>query len=225
MPYYRKQHILLIHIPKTGGSTIHHCLLKHNQDNQETTETTETTETVELLNGDRNYNKVLPAPFNRVSLQHQFYTTLYKYRELLNISFDENLKIITCVRNPYQRLVSDLFFYGIIKPNTTPVLVYRFLIQSYFRSTKYDNHNFPQYRFVTNEQGQLIPNIIIMKTETLDTDLLKHLGIEIHVEDRVCVGKATNLDYMRYLNHDSIRLINRVYAKDFQLFGYEMKHV
>jgi hypothetical protein len=35
-------------------------------------------------------------------------------------------------------------------------------------------------------------------------------------------GEKRKRDYYSYLNNDSIRLINRVYKRDFELFGYKM---
>ena len=52
---------------------------------------------------------LLDLPYNKKSLQHQFYTTLYQFKNKLNINFD-NIKIFSVVRNPYDRIISDLFW-------------------------------------------------------------------------------------------------------------------
>jgi hypothetical protein len=45
----------------------------------------------------------------------------------------------------------------------------------YENSNIYDNHNIPQYKFITDNDDNIINNIIILKTETL-TDDMKNLG-------------------------------------------------
>ena len=73
MPYFRKQHILFIHIPKTGGSTINHYFKKKD--------------TIELFTVKQIFsnidNNLLPKPYNLISLQHQTYNTLFKFSDLL----------------------------------------------------------------------------------------------------------------------------------------------
>ena len=65
---------------------------------------------ISLLSGIK--NKILPTKeLQNISLQHQTYNTLFNYKELLNIDFNDNLKIISVVRNPYNRLISDLFWF------------------------------------------------------------------------------------------------------------------
>ena len=44
------------------------------------------------------------------------------------------------------------------------------------KNNDYDNHIIPQYKFVTDENGNLIENIKIFKTESL-TDELKEYGL------------------------------------------------
>ena len=91
MPYYKEINTLFIHIPKTGGTVFEDDLKrKHKQT---------------LYTG--NKNALLPAPYNEISLQHQTYNTLYKYKENCKIDF-KNIKILSFVRNPYARTISDL---------------------------------------------------------------------------------------------------------------------
>ena len=79
----------------------------------------------------------------------------------------------------------------------------------------YDNHNVPQYRFITDSNESLIPGITIFRTETLTKNLHSY-GFKDYR------GPASDNTYMEYLNEDSIRLINETYRKDFELFGYDM---
>jgi hypothetical protein len=91
-------------------------------------------------------------------------------------------------------------------------------MKNYVIAEKYDNHNVPQYKFITDKQGNLIPEINILRNETLNDDI-KKFGFEI--KQNFQVGKK--VDYNKYLNNDSIDLINTIYKKDFQLFNYKMR--
>lgn len=57
-----------------------------------------------------------------------------------------------------------------------------------------------------------------MRTETLTNDL-KAYGIT-NFNKIYNVGKESKSKYMNYLNVDCIKLINKHYKKDFELFGY-----
>lgn len=102
-------------------------------------------------------NDVLTDAADRVaSLQHQPYLVLKKYARLLSIPFDDpKLRIFTVVRNPYHRIVSDLFWWKEINKLSTPKMVFD-VLKKYINSKDYDNHNLPQYKFVTDKDGNLV---------------------------------------------------------------------
>lgn len=206
MPYYKEINTLFIHIPKTGGTVFENDLKrKHKQT---------------LYTG--NKNALLPAPYNEISLQHQTYNTLYKYKENCKIDF-KNIKILSFVRNPYDRTISDLLWYKLITIKSSKKDIYEVLKNDYFIRTDLDNHNIPQYKFVTDDDENLIPNIKIFKTEELNEknmEIQKYIGCKVNV-----IKKNANKDYSKYLNNDSIKLINSVFAKDFKLFDYKKIYI
>lgn len=221
MPYYKEINTLFIHIPKTGGTSLEEYLRSKY------------TETV--FSHFPHDNFLSDEIFAKKSLQHQPYHFLHKHRKELNIDFDNNIKIISVVRNPYNRIVSDLFFFGLIDYDYTQEEVYdtmkhylQYNIYSdgytiymkggmwvFNKNNDYDNHVIPQYKFVTDENGELIENIKIFKTETL-TDELKEYGF-VDYDYR-----TENKNYMNYLSKESISMINNYYKRDFELFGYTM---
>lgn len=205
MPYYLNKHILFIHIPKTGGTTIEELFRKNDS------------ERLYSSIGIGDTNRILPPPFDRVSLQHQFYTTILTFKHKLGVVFDDKLRIFSIVRDPYRRIISDMMFLNIVNPVSTPEKVFE-CMKNYVIAEKYDNHNVPQYKFITDKQGNLIPEIDIFRNETLNDDMQK-FGFEI--KQNFQVGKK--VDYNKYLNDDSINLINTIYKKDFQLFNYKMR--
>ena len=236
MPYFKNDEInvLLIHIPKTGGTSIEQYFSnKYN---------------IELnnkslflhINDENLLNKHLEITS---SLQHITYNQILKYSDFLNIDF-ENMKIITVVRNPYERIISDLFFFKLCSVDTPKDNVFE-IIKEYLSGNcyyndgipkhlldigynkdeipqcllvnYYDNHNIPQYKFITNEHKELIPNINILKTESLNDDMIR-LGYE---DFNIYMNKNANkVNYYDYLNDKSIELINDFYHDDFVLFGY-----
>jgi len=103
MPYYKEGNILFIHIPKTGGSSLETYF--------------ENIYTQTCFGFDK--KNILPENINNISLQHLTYNTIYKYRDILDVSFNEKLNIITIVRNPYDRIISDLFWLKILKIGDT----------------------------------------------------------------------------------------------------------
>lgn len=203
MPYYKKINLLFIHIPKTGGTVLEQAIKKKYDQT--------------LFSGKT--NNLLPKPYNKISLQHQFYSTIYEYRNKLNVNFD-NIKVFSVVRNPYDRVISDLFWNKLIKTDFTKQQVYDVIKNNYLYRNDLDNHNQPQYKYITNENGELIKNIKLFKTENLNKSndkINEIIGFSIDIKQN-----NINKDYNRYLNKESISLINEFYKKDFELFNYEM---
>ena len=109
-----------------------------------------------------------------------------------------DLKIIAAVRNPYDRIISDLFFNKLIKIDSNPEfveeIIYDFINSEYHI---YDNHNQPQYKYVCDENDELIKDIIILRNENLNEDM-KKIGFELTNNFQV-INKG-KLNYDNYLN-------------------------
>ena len=207
MPYFKNNsmNILFIHIPKTGGFSID--LYFSNKYNI-------------LLNNDSLFdfiseNEKLKHNISiNSSLQHITYQTMIKYKEYFKIDFN-NIKIMTIVRNPYERIISDLFYLLKINIDTSKSEV--FIIITKYLSEHLDNHNIPQSSFVINHNNELIPNIIILHTETLTTDMINLGYTDFDFHDN---KNKLKINYYDYLNNESINLINNFYNYDFILFNY-----
>ena len=198
MPHFPEYNLLFIHIPKTGGTSYEQYMLGR-------------TET--RIWGRQS---IFPDPnLNQISLQHQTYQTIYTYRELLEIEFNDKLKKVAFVRNPYDRIVSDIFWLKFNTETDSQEEIYDTIRHHYFQRDDLDNHNTPQYKFVTDENEKLIPDITLLKMENL-TDELQKYGFPDYK------GPSKSKSYREYLNKDSIRLINVIYKKDFEMFGYPM---
>jgi len=205
MPYFYNDNInlLFIHIPKTGGSNFENYMsYKYN---------------IPL-----NEKSLSTKRLNNISYQHLLYTDIIRNNNIhpdFTINF-HNINIITFVRNPYSKIISELFFFRLINSSSTPEEVFIAMKDTFLvNDNTYDNHNLPQYMFVIDENNNVINNIKIIKTETL-TDDLKNIGFD----DFYFFVNSDNInkDYSKYYNSDSIKLVNEYYEKDFFYFRYEM---
>ena len=75
------------------------------------------------------------------------------------------------------------------KTNDSSETVYDIIKNNYLFKNNLDNHNVPQYKFITNEKLEIYPNIKIFKTETLNDDnkiINDFLGVNINIKQCCC---------------------------------------
>jgi hypothetical protein len=135
-------------------------------------------------------------------------------KSVYNINF--TIHYTNIIRNPYDRIISALFCDGILKRKKqyTQEEVY-LALKLFVEGKARDNHAIPQYLFLIDDHGIIPPNIRIMKCEELSNEMKKY-GFDEYI------GKKTSPSYKHMLNTDSIKLINNLYERDFELFNYEM---
>jgi hypothetical protein len=165
------------------------------------------------------------------SLQHFTWRELNKHRDNLftpdqaSLLFDKSThyKIITSVRNPYDRIISELFFIRHIHSKMSNIEIYEKIKAFLISDEQYDNHKIPQYQYILNTDGDIIKNIHIIRMESLQSDIIR-LGYSAFVQLSTYNSNKQydNKKYMRLLNDQSIQVINEYYKKDFELFGYPM---
>lgn len=209
MPYFKNDdiNVLFIHIPKTGGSSLELYFSSKFNIPLNNKSLYNFIEDKQLLDKNMKIN---------VSLQHITYNQIFEYSNIFNINFD-NIKIITIVRNPYERIMSDLFFFNLIPINATKETVFD-IIEKYLVSENYDNHNIPQHKFITNYKGEIVQNIHILKTESLTNDMNNLCYSDFNIFENTNRNKVEN--YYHYLNKNSIDIINNFYHLDFILLNY-----
>lgn len=203
MPYFKNENILFIHIPKTGGTSIDSYFL--NKYNEE-------------VGVDKLIHPFIK--YKNVAYQHLQLQVIYNQRNEFNIDFD-NIQIITIVRNPYHRIMSELAFLHLVKDDTSPEITYEH-IQNLIIQHNYgilrDNHIRSQYDMLTLN-GKIPDNIKILRTENLN-QMMHDMGyIDFNLYEHTT---SLTKPYMSYLNKESIELINKFYEKDFEYFSYEM---
>ena len=216
MPYFKPLNLLYIHIPKTGGMSIEEYLYqKCNMERDE--------KNIYGYYYDRT-NRIRVE--NERTLQHLTYNEIIEKKQWFDIEIgnckNKDMKILVSIRNPFERIVSDLFWNktsGVTK-ETTKEEFYQILYKYLYVDTDVliDNHKTPQYKFIQNEYGLTIKNnIFFVRTENLREEMHK-LGFtdfDIHINENL-----VKTDYQKYLNEDSIELIVNYYAADFLHFGY-----
>ena len=209
MPYFKYDdiNVLFIHIPKTGGSSVESYFSSKFNIPLNNSSLFHFIHDARLVNEKMKINS---------SLQHITYNQILEYSKIFNIKFD-NIKIITIVRNPYERIMSDLFFNNLVTTHVTTERVFD-IIKEYLVSDKYDNHNIPQHKFITNDKGEIIQNIHILKTESLTNDMNTLGYSDFNIFENVNMNK---INYYNYLNNNSINIINQFYHLDFILFNYD----
>ena len=202
--------LVFIHVPKTGGTSIEHYFIKKGVPTQQ------------LITSDR-WHPNHPAWVNGVSLQHQRYQEILTYAASLGINIT-GMRRFAVVRNPYTRVVSDLFFYRKIRANSSAEDVFGALntyIQEYKANpTAYDNHARPQSDLLVNHQGQIDPSVRILRCETLTSDMQGFGFADFDIFTHKNQLNVRESEYMKFLNKDSLNLINTIYSSDFTNFGY-----
>jgi hypothetical protein len=204
MPYFKELNVLFIHVPKTGGSSLEIYFLKKNRNIKENIEC------IDILITDENTDM-------GHSYQHCTYRELLINADKFKIDFNDKLKKISIVRNPYERLISDLYWNKIINNMSTPMDIENG-IKEYFKNEYfYDNHKLPQYDMIKNITNKIDDDIIILRTESLTDDMHKIGFDDFHEYENKTPNKQTHINF---LTEESKNMIYEYYKIDFDSFGY-----
>lgn len=224
MPYFKTKDINLfyIHVPKTGGMSIEKYFY-------------------EKYKIERGYENAYGYTYPNIqydiifgkghTLQHTPYSLISQPEighALFNICHEycgNHLIFLATVRNPYHRIISDLFFFiqytGITKQSTKEEIEKAIHIYLNNSNYDYDNHRLPQWLLLVDCDGNIPNNMIILKTETL-TVQMHEMGFTDFLFEENTNRSGSKINYMDLLTPNSIQLINEYYKEDFKRFSYEM---
>jgi hypothetical protein len=192
---FNKYSLFFIHIPRTGGTTLEKILGFRNHYSWKRPD-------YQNIFG---YDKK-----KKIMLQHATYQQIIK-----NEYNPQNYKIITIIRNPYYRVMS-LYKYVARKESLDKFLN---KIEKYLQ---YDYFYQPQYKYLINEKGEINIDEIV-RFENYEEDLKKikekyNLDINISFDTNKQLNKKKAIDSV--LTEEQKLIIQRIYKKDFELFGY-----
>lgn len=186
------QEYFFIHIPKASGTIIRRCITNKHR----------------YKKGFWGIDKK-----KELDLAHIPYILADKYFKL-DIN---NRYVVAFLRDPYQRFISG---YRHMKSNSGKTVDdFRYFIKNELEKIIFDNrfnyriiHIYPMYRFLENNDGKIQENFILTKLEEYDskTNLIKIPDFNI---------SKYNID--EYYDNECLKIINKVYEKDFELFGYK----
>ena len=200
MPVFKKINLFFIHIPKTGGTSVesylyYKCKLKR---------------TIDTLFTGINCNVLL----NLHSLQHSTYSEI-KNNSCFDFNIDK-LKIITIVRNPYDRLISELFFLHKITISMSKKEIEKQIKLFLDDDNLYDHHKLPQYKFITHNNNLI--KTTIMKTESLTEDMHNYGFTDFYTEKNKT--HRNDINYKKLYTNKAKEIVYTYYKQDFALFDY-----
>ena len=211
MPISHEHRCIFVHIPKSGGTSIE-LALGMDRGNE--------LFGFEAADGTRYDNSVGPrmkaeGQHDLICLQHLEATRVRsRYPdEIWNTYFK-----FSVVRNPFDLVVSEFSYHtqeredmlGIL--GFAPDTPFKDYVHSGFRAKQ-------QKKFLVDERGEIIVDFIA-RFENLEHDfahICKTIGVEVKLPH---ANKTVRDPYREYYDDRTRARVERVYADDFQLFGY-----
>lgn len=191
MVYCMKHKLLFIHIPKTGGTSIEKQMNVYEK---------------------KDYGYGI---FKGKAMQHYTVNEAKKY-----FPITENYWSFSVVRNPYTRFVSD---YHWNEKNFKSKTVDEFLClaekvvngELYSKNIYYD-HFMPQYKYLCDASGNVLVNRVFRFESFKDISSEPRLKF-ININNKCNLCRTNKIQ----LNNEQKLRIRKLYARDFELFGYE----
>lgn len=205
MTYSRKHKYIFIHINKTGGTTISNILQEYDQSAQVMTH--------RFLYPTKKYRSVT----NRESATCVINDNLYEY------------KIITCIRNPWSRILSCYKYRQSRKTIDTVNVPFEdwLLNRDIYKSYKTPECwiKFNQLDWVSTDKN-VYNNCTFMKFESIEEETTRMVNetLNINIKNIPHKNKTTHLPYHKYYTGKTIDYVGNLYKKDIETFNFRFKY-
>lgn len=201
MPVYRKHKAIHIHIPKTGGTSIEKYFGQQFNIRNSNPQF--------LWGHDRSRKLVM----HHLSCQ-QILDLNYLDRK----TFDDFFKF-AIVRNPYDRLVSEYHWSPAWREKYPRFYQFIAALPENIKET----HLIPQYQFVCDQDNKIMVDQVI-KQENYQKEVGEMMKSRFNINANT--GKHYNSrahkPWRSYFGRPEFDIVNKIYQKDFEMFGYEM---
>ncbi len=208
MPLSHKHKTILVHVPKTAGTSMEYVLGMHGP--------------VHDVGMRQGAGRSVRSEHNLFGSDRQHYTAL-QLRQKLGKTLFEQYFVFAFVRNPWARVVSDAAWAnGASLKKKEPLTQANFehYVQRLQRmNINQRSHTRPQYRYVCDRDGKSIVDFV-GHYEKLDEDwaqVCARLNIQKALPQRM---QSTHHAYRQYYTPQTRAIVARLYAKDIALFGY-----
>lgn len=195
-----EKNITFVHIPKTGGKSIRK-FLENNHDFVRKT-----------IHGKEELEKLSPAEWNKAK-----HPTFEQTKEIYGL--DDLGYTFTCVRNPYDRVISGYFHMTHMK--IIPSCTFARFIKD---KIHYDGFMQPMAKYFEDDKIDYL-----IRYESLDTGF-EYIKRELKLEgDLPNIGKSFNANnvYSNIYkdNPEFIKMVYNAYKEDFVTFGYNRDQI
>lgn len=193
MPYCDDKQVIFLHVPKTGGTTIKRLFGIDQLDD--------------------------PDPGIRPSLQH---LTCELLRQQIGSEKYDGYYKFAFVRNPWARIVSDYFWRQQL-PKKRPVLPFaefvgnaqKLVLEKSYYEQEFGDHFIPQTQYTVDVDD-------VLRFERFEEGI-QVVAARLGVETGPIVAKESKPHdrYWEYYDEKSRSVINEVYRKEIDQFGFE----
>ena len=220
--------LIYIHIPKTGGISVEDFILGEFGYKRSVLSLTDGIGNLRINSKNDGYDTLYPY-------MHHTLPQVINIANKTNIEVDNTWNLFSIVRNPYYKFISELFFVQYTPlpfhyhtlPQVNKTQLVNNSIDEYFSNKNeinfHSNHSLPQYKFF---EGVDLNYKIFKFEEGLENIMVK-LGFEVnnnfpHQLDMFKIHSTPRPNYKDVLTPYLVEIVNEKYAKDFEIFGYDM---
>ena len=197
-----QKRFLFVHIPKTAGNSIQSVLRDHSED--------------ELVALRKEQDGVERFGLRNPNYKVKKHSTLSEYYDALGDEQFRNLYKFTCVRNPWDRLVSYYF---------TPTQKPESWNRKKFRETISKAVSVPDYLRLDNSEGDPFANVdCIMRFENLADDfggVCAAIGISPPALPQY--NRSNREHYSKYYDDELRELVRARFAAEIERFSYRFE--